>query len=84
MSPASYLAAPPRDIVFCRGFAPVTQNSSFIILKRKSFVNCFFAKILKKIKKFKKIFFDRFFNEKYLQRRLLKNFFSNGQNTLQL
>jgi len=41
----------------------VTQNSSFIILKRKSFVNCFFAIFSKKIKKYEKVFFICFFVE---------------------
>ena len=62
MSPTSYLAAPPRDIVALTDeFCLVTQNSSFIILKRKGFVNCFFAIFTKKIKKLKKVFLFGFF-----------------------
>ena len=62
MSPTSYLAAPPRDIVALNDeFCLVTQNSSFIILKRKGFVNCFFAVFTKKIKKYEKVFLFDFF-----------------------
>ena len=52
MSPASYLAAPPRDIsLFQACFSLSAQNSFIIILKTFIFVNCFFAFFSKKYKK---------------------------------
>ena len=61
MSPASYLAAPPRDIA-CSNDVKFTRrpNSLIIILKTNVFVNCFFVFFEKILKFLQKLFFAAF------------------------
>ena len=61
MSPASYLAAPPRDIVDSqRKKLSLPSNSLIIILKTNVFVNCFFVFFKKILKFLQKLFFAAF------------------------
>ena len=58
MSPTSYLAALPRDILLVAvdEMLLTTQDSLYIILKNNSFVNYFFAFFKKIYEKSKKIY----------------------------
>ena len=75
MSPASYLAAPPRDITLFnrRSISPVKQLN--YNTKNKKICQLFFRVFLKKIKNFSKNFFCAYFSTYYIHPRVRKRAF---------